>query len=55
MSALAELRQRAESILAEVEKAIVGKREPLEHLDLVLAGRIADRDAHEETVELRLG
>ena len=27
----------------------------LEHLDLVLALRVADRDAHEEPVELRLG
>ena len=36
MSALAELRQRAEQILAEVEKAIVGKREPLELILLAL-------------------
>ena len=28
MSALADLRERAESILTEVEKAIVGKRAP---------------------------
>jgi len=36
MSALPELRQRAEQILAEVEKAIVGKREPLELILLAL-------------------
>ncbi len=36
MTALAELRDRAEQILAEVEKAIVGKREPLELILLAL-------------------
>jgi len=36
MTGLAELRQRAEQILAEVEKAIVGKREPLELILLAL-------------------
>src|SRR5690242_21352292 len=36
MTALAELRQRAELILAEVEKAVVGKREPLELILLAL-------------------
>ena len=39
MTALAELRQRAELILAEVEKAVVGKREPLE---LVLLALLSD-------------
>src|SRR5436305_9482663 len=36
MTGLAELRARAEQILAEVEKAIVGKREPLELILLAL-------------------
>jgi len=36
MTALAELRQRAEQILVEVEKAVVGKREPLELILLAL-------------------
>ncbi|HEV8180086.1 MAG TPA: AAA family ATPase, partial [Gaiellaceae bacterium] len=36
MTALAELRARAELILAEMEKAIVGKREPLELILLAL-------------------
>ena len=36
MSALADLRERSESILAEVEKAIVGKRGPLELILLAL-------------------
>ena len=36
MTGLAELRERAEQILAEVEKAIVGKREPLELILLAL-------------------
>jgi MoxR-like ATPase len=36
VSALAELRERAETILAEVEKAIVGKRGPLELILLAL-------------------
>ena len=36
MTALAELRERAGSILAEVEKAIVGKRGPLELILLAL-------------------
>ena len=36
MTALAELRERADSILAEVEKAIVGKRGPLELILLAL-------------------
>ena len=36
MTALAEVRARAESILAEVEKAIVGKRGPLELILLAL-------------------
>ncbi len=36
MTALPELRQRAEQILTEVEKAIVGKREPLELILLAL-------------------
>jgi len=39
VTALAELRQRAELILAEVEKAVVGKREPLE---LVLLALLSD-------------
>ena len=39
MSALADLRERAEWILAEVGKAIVGKRGPLE---LILLGLLAD-------------
>jgi len=39
MTALAELRERAERILAEVEKAVVGKREPLE---LVLLALLSD-------------
>ena len=36
MTALTELRERAETILAEVEKAIVGKRGPLELILLAL-------------------
>ncbi len=36
MTRLAELRERAEQILAEVEKVIVGKREPLELILLAL-------------------
>jgi MoxR-like ATPase len=36
MTALAELRERAERILAEVEKAVVGKRGPLELILLAL-------------------
>jgi MoxR-like ATPase len=36
VTALAELRERADSILAEVEKAIVGKRGPLELILLAL-------------------
>src|SRR5439155_17181870 len=36
VTALAELRERADSILAEVEKAIVGKRDPLELILLAL-------------------
>ena len=36
MTGLTELRDRAEQILAEVEKAIVGKREPLELILLAL-------------------
>jgi MoxR-like ATPase len=39
MTALSELRERAERILAEVEKAVVGKREPLE---LVLLALLSD-------------
>jgi len=39
MTALAELRERAERILAEVEKAVVGKHEPLE---LVLLALLSD-------------
>ncbi len=39
MSALAELRRRAELVLAEVEKAVVGKREALE---LILLALLAD-------------
>src|SRR5262249_59885756 len=36
MAALAEVRERAERIIAEVEKAIVGKRRPLELILLAL-------------------
>jgi MoxR-like ATPase len=39
MTALAELRERCERILAEMEKAVVGKREPLE---LVLLALLSD-------------
>ena len=36
VTGLAELRERADSILAEVEKAVVGKRGPLELILLAL-------------------